>query len=121
MNNVSLLNLTPHPITIRTTDGSDVTVPPSGIVARVESEEYETGNLFPEIGASVPVVTRRFGRVVDLPERDDYHYYIVSSLVLEALRNAGEDRPDVFAPDTGPSAIRDGDGRVVAVTRLICL
>lgn len=42
--------------------------------------------------------------------------YIVSSMVRDAL---GQSRPDVFAPDTGPTAIRNEKGQVEAVTRLI--
>lgn len=121
MNNVNLVNLTPHPITIRTVDGSDVTVPPSGDVARVEVEYCGRRNLYGETGANVQAVRRRFGRVTGLPEPDGSRRFIVSSLVLEALARAGEDRQDVFAPDTGPSAIRGDDGNIVAVTRLISL
>lgn len=41
--------------------------------------------------------------------------YVVSALV--ASRCAG--RPDVYSPDTGPTAIRDDEGRIVAVRGLV--
>jgi len=47
--------------------------------------------------------------------------YIVSAMVGAALREAGVSRPDVLCPGTGPQdgAIRDPEGRIQAVTRLI--
>ena len=43
---------------------------------------------------------------------------IVSSLVLEAAKAQGcAER--LYAPDTGPTAIRDESGQIVAVTRLV--
>ena len=105
-----MLNLTPHPISIRRPDGSDLTIQPSGTVARVATVETVVG-ICPVTG--VPVVSRAFGDVQGLP--DDGTPCIVSALVLSAC--AG--RPATFAPDTGPTAIRDEKGFVVAVTRLV--
>jgi hypothetical protein len=39
-------------------------------------------------------------------------YLIVSGMVLDALAGG---RPDVVAPDTGPDAVRDEKGHIVAV------
>jgi hypothetical protein len=41
-------------------------------------------------------------------------YYIVSQIVIAAC----PERADLVRPDTGPDAIRDADGRIVAVRRL---
>lgn len=111
------VNLTPHPITLREErqDGTllDLTIPPSGTVARV-SVTYETV----DVPYALPTLRRSFGEVEGVPEPETDTYYIVSSLVLEALRGSG--RTDVLAPDTGPeSAIRDDEGRIVAVRRFI--
>lgn len=101
-------NLTPHAITLRTESG-DITIPPSGTIARVSTKETEVGTI-----AGLKVVSRQFGEVTGLP--DDGTPCIVSSMVLSALP-AGT--PGVYAPDTGPTAIRNDAGHVVAVTRLV--
>jgi len=134
-----LLNLTPHPIVLEH-DGVRVTLPPSGQVARVATEETvvsadqparaaelasllgQPGQLViaddeREIAIAVPVIARKFGQVTGLPTEDEA--CIVSSLVLEAIRAQQPWRKRVYAPDTGPTAIRDDAGRIVAVRRLI--
>lgn len=104
-----MINLTPHPIVLRLPDGQDVTLPPSGAVARVSMVEEIVNEI-----AGLPVIRRRPGPVVGLPAGDQP--CIVSSMVLAALP-AGA--PGVYAPDTGPTAIRDERGLVLAVTRLV--
>lgn len=115
---MEFVNLTPHPITLRTFEGDlivDLTVAPSGQVARVAQFPSEVIVL---AGFPVPVVTApRFGAVEGLPEPEGGVAYIVSGLVLAHT----SDRGDVFAPATGPgdNPVRDADGRIVAVTRLV--
>lgn len=110
-------NLTPHPVTIRTADG-DITLPPSGTVARVATAETDAGTITIGDGTSqVPVVQRAMGEIIGLPEED--LPCIVSSLVLEAVRVQQPWRRAIYAPDTGPTAIRDQNGQVLAVTRLV--
>ncbi|RME25645.1 MAG: hypothetical protein D6800_07370, partial [Candidatus Zixiibacteriota bacterium] len=58
---------------------------------------------------------RALGDVEGLPDPQDGTVYLVSSMVLSAVRG----RRDVVAPDTGPTAIRDETGRITAVTRLV--
>jgi len=103
-----MLNLTPHAITIRSANG-DVTIPPFGTVARVEMEEVDTGATY----YCAPVIQRRAVSVTGLPEDDTP--CIVSAMVLAAVPG----RPATYAPDTGPTAIRDDKGQIVAVTRLV--
>ena len=102
-------NLTPHPISLQLPSGERTTFPPSGQLARVTTEEVVTGEF-----AGVPVIRRQFGAVTGLPE--DGEACIVSAMVLSAIP-AGT--PGVYAPDTGPTAVRDDAGRIVAVTRLV--
>lgn len=102
------INLTPHAITILLSDGSAITLPPSGTVARVTTEEVVVG----ETGG-IPVVERRFGAVEGLPAEGVP--CVVSALVAGAV--AG--RAGVYAPDTGATAVRNDKGHVVAVTRLV--
>lgn len=108
-----MLNLTPHPITLQLPDGSRVTYPPSGTVARVSTTEVDAGT-----ASGVPVIRRTWGAVTGLPRPAERHAAggcIVSSIVLGALPgDCG-----CYAPDTGPTAIRDDAGQVVAVTRLV--
>jgi hypothetical protein len=111
-----MLNLTPHPIVIESDNGMRVTIPPSGVVARVATSE----TVVSEVGVgntTVPVVARQFGQVTGLPETDEA--CIVSSLVLDAVRVQQPWRKRVYAPDTGATAIRDEAGRIIAVRRLV--
>ena len=104
-----MLNLTPHAIVIYTANG-DVTVAPSGVVARVESIEKVVDKC-PITG--VDIIERTFGEVYGLPSEDTI--CIVSAMVLSAVPN----RKNTFAPDTGATAIRNEKGHIVKVTRLV--
>ena len=106
-----LVNLTPHNITVRTGRG-DITIPPSGQIARVQTVQREAGHVNVAPGVRVPVVETTFGEVVGLSEPRPGVTYIVSSLVLQAVSG----RDDLVAPDTGSTAVRE-NGRIIAVTR----
>jgi len=103
------VNLTPHKITIKSKKG-DIEVPPSGTIARVTTIEEVVAEV-----DGISIIKREFGEVEGLPEPENGVAYIVSSLVLGAVKG----RKDVFAPDTGATAIRDEKGQIKAVTRLI--
>jgi hypothetical protein len=105
-----LVNLTPHSITIRAEDGTETTIPPSGTVARVSTTDEAVGTC-PITGA--PIVRRVFGDVTGLPAEGTP--CIVSALVLSAVPG----RAGIYAPDTGPTAIRNDAGQIIAVTRLV--
>ena len=112
----TLINCTPHAITLRAADGTDTVVPPSGTVARVSSTP---GALEMVEGLPVPVAgMQTFGGVEGLPAPAPGTMFIVSALVLSALRGS---RPDVVGPGTGPNdgAVRNERGHIVAVTRLV--
>ena len=109
-----LVNLTPHPLTLRAADGSDTVLTPSGTVARVTSTPGTEGTIE---SLPVPVMTAdAFGEVIDLPEAEEGTFFVVSGMVGSALSG----RPDVLVPGTGPKdgAIRNEKGHIVAVTRL---
>lgn len=101
------VNLTPHAINILV-DGNVVTIEPSGEVARVESIEKVTGEI-----NGITVVSREFGDVHGLPEEGTP--CIVSAMVLGAVPG----RKGVYAPDSGPTAVRNEKGHIVHVTRLV--
>ena len=102
------INLTPHALAIQLPDGSVTTIPPSGTIARVTTEEVVVSEI-----SGVPLVERRFGAVEGLPEEGTP--CLVSALVAGAVPG----RKGVYAPDTGASAVRNEKGHVVAVTRLV--
>jgi hypothetical protein len=111
---MKVINLTPHAIVIRT-DEREITIPPSGKVARVAVATTNRGSQDID-GVLVPVVAQEYGCVEGLPEdKDEFDACIVSYLVLS--RCAG--MKGIYAPDTGPTAVRDEKGQIAAVTRLI--
>lgn len=97
---VEYINLTPHPIHLN--DGR--VFEPTGTVARVTST-------FSEIVDDV--CEQVFGEVQDLPEASDNVRYIVSGMVLAALKGS---REDVVAPATGhPLTVRNEKGHIISV------
>jgi len=110
---VSFVNLTPHAIVMRGSDGVDVTIAPSGAVARVSELQTVAVRMF----NGIPVLARTgFGPVLDLPQPQEGVVFVVSGMVLEKVIG----REDVIAPATGPSdgAVRNEKGHIIAVTAL---
>lgn len=99
-----LMNLTPHEITV-ITDGGNIVVPPSGTVVRVNSSKELVG-----VVDGINVFKTTFGDVDGLPAPKDGVTYIVSTLVLSALKGT---RPDCVAPG---DAVRNEKGQVIGVT-----
>jgi len=108
-----LINLTPHALTIYGPNGMQE-IPASGSLARVRSTSEVIGEV-----AGVPVIRPTFAEVDGLPDPEPGTYYLVSSVVLTALRSHGIHRSDVIAPATGPNdgCIRNAQGHVQGVTR----
>lgn len=117
---MKVVNLTPHAICVQTEAGELARFEPSGIVARVATIRTEA----PAV-AGFRVVAQDLGDVTGLPPAEAGTIYIVSAMVLSALileRAQGTPRRagvDVFAPDTGADAIREG-GQIVAVRGFVC-
>ena len=82
-----LVNLTNHDITLITPDGLK-TIEPSGQIARANYEIVEVDEIL-----GVPVVEIVYNKVVGLPEPKENTYYIVSSIVKNAV---GLSRKDVI-------------------------
>ena len=106
---MQFVNLTPHEIGIRIRM-SDIILPSAGL-ARVSTTEEQVGDV-----DGIPLVRTTYGEVSGLPDPADGVIYIVSAVVLDAAKRAG--RTDVVAPDSGPSAIRNDKGHIVAVRQL---
>lgn len=106
-------NLTPHVLRIQLQDDSVLELASSG-VARVATTATPVAPV-----EGVPAATTAYGAVVGLPEFQEGVTLLVSGLVLAALKESGQlaARPDVWGPDTGPTAVRK-DGQVWAVRGL---
>lgn len=98
---MAFINLNPHKVDIIKEDGTVLTVPPSGIVARCSQNETVL-----DIRDSVKITRQEFGDVVNLPESKDGVLYIVSRLVAAAR----PDRKDLVCP--GP-LVRGDDGQPI--------
>ena len=108
---MTLVNLTPHAVTLVVGD-HQVVFQPSGDVARVSQINHLMGTIEVE-GLQVPVGAPQFGELTGLPDPQDGIMFFVSRLVLQAARAQG--RTDCVCPlDT----VRDEAGRIVGLTAL---
>lgn len=114
---MELINLTPHALGICDLQGNVfLSVPSTGNV-RVNTSASPVGEVEIE-GKVVSIVETTYGTVEGLPEPKEGTIYIVSILVIAALKAANIIRNDVVAPDTGPqSVVRDGAGQIIGVKR----
>lgn len=106
----NIINLTKHVVNVQTETEGWV-LEPSGTEARVTSKQEVYANI-----CGIPVVRTTYSEVEGLPAQEDGKIYIVSTLVLQALKANGITRTDCVAPNTSPAgAIRNEAGQVVAV------
>lgn len=104
---MKLVNLTPHAVTIITSDTVSITIQPSGRVARCRVVSRSLDSLTVG-GQSIPVATSELGEVTDLPEEPvDGVAYIVSRIVAEAC----PERTDLYFPG---EVVRDASGAIIA-------
>jgi len=89
MNEVTFVNLNHHDLRILTQNGDLVTIPTSGVIARVDYTDHQVEPL-----NGISVVEPQYGQIIGLPDPRDNTYYIVSSKVRAALGNTA--RPDVL-------------------------
>lgn len=106
---MNIINLTAHTINVFLEE-KEIAFPSQGL-ARVKTEEKEVGKI-----NGIPVVKTVYTDVEGLQESQEDTIYLVSTLVLQALKANGINRTDCLAPNTGVSgAIRDDQGRIVGV------
>lgn len=108
---MEFVNLCPHAIRVQNGDGNVTTFAPSGAVARVSA----TPETLPSV-AGFRLVRNSFGPVTGLPAPREGVMFIVSGMVLSALAGT---RPDVVAPDTGPTQVRLASGQTDYVTGFV--
>ena len=110
-----LVNLTPHSITFVLSD-RQITIGPSGTVARCSVEKNPCGEIVLYDGAKVlteiPLNQNQYGEVTGLPHPEPDTYYIVSLIVAQALRGK---RDDVLVVD---DTVRDSEGRIIGARAL---
>lgn len=115
---MKLVNLTPHTVTIVDSQGKKLSIPPEGVVPRVQELHPHVGELNYE-GVQIPLVRAVYpdGQAVQgLPEPQPGVLLLVSRMVFDACPN----RTDLAVPDTSPgSVIRDEAGRITGVRQLI--
>ena len=96
--------------------GHDITISGHGTLLKCENPcKVETKQRIIGKVAGIPIAETHFEKIVNLPDPEDGVYYIVSRVTMDFVPF---DREDVFCVDTGPSAVRDENGQVVAVTQL---
>ena len=100
------VNLIGHDITI----SGYGTLPKSDNPCYVKTKQRIIGKV-----AGIPIAETHFESIENLPEPEEGVYYIVNKISLDFIPFT---REDVFCVDTGPSAVRDENGQVVAVTQL---
>jgi len=98
-------NLTPHDVTI-ITDNGVITIPVSGIVARVDIQ----AELYIEING-IKVFKTKLLNTYDLPEPCENTVFIVSRMVAESCKN----RNDLLIPN---DSIRNEKGQIIGCKSL---
>jgi hypothetical protein len=111
---MEIRNLTPHEITLHSL-GNTIVIPPSGMVARVRTKRI-IRNAIAFSGLKAPVAEIESLAIDGLPEPMENVVHIVSTFVAQHPQCRG--REDVIAPDLH-SAVRDGNGNVVAVSNFV--
>ncbi|MEM4723399.1 MAG: hypothetical protein QXP01_00130 [Candidatus Hadarchaeum sp.] len=122
---MNIVNLTSGDVTVETPEGR-ITIPVSGNYAGLVP--LEDGMAVLDVSTDngetvhIPVALVRgglgLGEPAALPDEQPGTLYIVPASVLLTV---GAARSDLIAPDTGPTAIRNDKGRIVAITRFITL
>lgn len=93
-----IINLTPHEISIKRTDGTFLTLPKAELPARRAVKSIVVGYL-----DGIEIKTQEFGEVENLPESQKGVFLFVSLIVAQAY----PERRDLVTPGT---AIRNPDG-----------
>lgn len=101
-----IVNLTKHPIVVQDGEVKHV-FDPIGQECRVASATIDVAHV-----NGIPVSYQTFGEVQGLPAPVEGTVYIVSAMVLAALKGK---RNDVVAPRTDGTAIRNESGQITAV------
>lgn len=100
-------NLTPHELNIQKEDGTMLSIPASGLVARADQKQVAE-----KIVDGITLYSTSYGDAIDLPEPEEGVIYITSVLTAQAVKGQ---RDDVYFPGT---MIRDDDGNIIGCVGL---
>ena len=96
--------------------GHDITISGYGTLGKCDNPCYvKTSQMIIGQLGNIPIASTQFDEIVNLPEPEEGTYYIVSRITMDYVPYG---REDVLCVDSGPTAIRDDNGQVVAVTQL---
>ena len=111
------VNLTARTISMLPKDNEFIVdIVPSGKIAEVHECQAHPNNGYLGCVDNMPVFSApQFQGVMGLPDPQPGVYYLVSPSLIGKV---GE-RSDVFCPDNGRTAVREYDGTIAYVTRLI--
>jgi hypothetical protein len=110
MTNITIINLTPHPINIVDEDGDIIKVFESEGVARAAQKDVEIGTL-----EGIPIIETDFGKPIGLPEYSQGTYYIVSALTAKAASLSGRNTRDLLLTS---KTVRNSDGQIIGCQAL---
>lgn len=111
---MKLVNLTTHEIVIFPARGTTaLTIPPSGIVARLSTRREQVNSITADGGFLIPINRTVFGDISGLPESEEGTLYIASALLAQAVLTRG--RKDVVMVD---DTIRNDAGQIVGCRAL---
>lgn len=108
---MKVVNLTPHDIDVIRDGRVLMSIPRSGVVARLVETVEEAPPLTTDLG-TIPATTVRYGRPADLPEPTPGTRFLVSRVLAAAVA-----RPDLCFPS---GEVRDPGGRIIGCTSLGC-
>ena len=117
-----VINLTPHEIVVFDPSGSKaiLTIPSEGVV-RAKMNVEPLGLIYTDDGVPLPIVNAVYGPPEGpLPPFDDETAIIVSHIAAQSiLTHRPEWAGHLLVPDTGPTAVRDEQGRILGVRQFI--
>lgn len=107
MENIKLVNLTPHDVNIVLKDGSILTIERTGAVARLSEETITVGSV-----NGIPITMTKYDLVEGLPDQETGTMYIVSAMVAKEVKGT---RNDVLVPS---ETVRDDKGVIIGCKSL---
>ena len=113
---INLINMTPHPVTLRGEWG-EITIQPSGQVVRAQAITHHVASLYLDDEAGfIPVVEITYGEPEGLPDLEPNTFYIVSWIAAQAIRKHHPEIADRFLVPS--NLVWDEQGRIVAARAL---
>ena len=100
-----VINLCPHPLNILDAEGKVRDFPKCENPARVSQSEEVLGNIL-----GVAITKQTFGKVENLPEPKEGHFYVVSRMVAAAAKEEGRKTSDLLIPGPG---VRNEQGQII--------